>query len=47
MSIVIGLLFLLPLLAAHAGYRLDLFARLVERPASALIGAILVLTGNR
>jgi len=46
-SIVIGLLFLLPLLAAQAGYRLDLFTRLVVRPASALIHAILVLTGNR
>jgi Zn-dependent protease len=47
MSIVIGLLFLLPLLAAQAGYRLNLFSRLIERPASALIHAILVLTGNR
>lgn len=47
MSIVIGLLFLLPLLAAQAGYRLNLFSRLLERPASALIHAILVLTGNR
>lgn len=47
MSIVIALLFLLPLLSAQLGYRLDLFARLIERPASAVIGAILVLTGNR
>lgn len=47
MSIVIGLLFLLPLFAAQAGYRLDLFSRLIERPAAALIEAILVLTGNR
>jgi Zn-dependent protease len=47
MSIVIGLLFLLPVLAAQVGYRLDLFTRLVSRPASAVIGAILVLTGNR
>lgn len=47
MSIVIGLLFLLPLLAAQLGYRLNLFTRFIERPASAVIGAILVLTGNR
>jgi Zn-dependent protease len=47
MSIVIGLLFLVPLLAAQMGYRLDLFNRVIERPASALIDAILVLTGNR
>ena len=44
---MIGLLFLLPLLASQTGYHLDLFTRLVERPASALINAILVLTGNR
>lgn len=47
MSIVIGALFLLPLLAAQVGYRPDLFNRLIERPAGAVIGAILVLTGNR
>ncbi|MGH8221186.1 MAG: site-2 protease family protein [Steroidobacteraceae bacterium] len=47
MSIVIGLLFLLPILAAQLGYRMDLFARLIERPVGAVIGAILVLTGNR
>ena len=47
MSIVIGLLFLTPLLAAQAGYRVDLFTRLIERPTSALIDAILMLTGNR
>lgn len=47
MSIVIGLLFLLPLIAAQTGYRLDLFDRFIERPASAVIRAILVLTGNR
>jgi Zn-dependent protease len=47
MSIVIGLLFLLPLFAAETGYRLDLFSRIIERPATALIDAILVLTGNR
>lgn len=47
MSIVIGLFFLLPLLAAQTGYGADLFARFVERPASELIDAILVLTGNR
>lgn len=47
MSIVIGLLFLLPLIAAETGYRLDLFDRFIERPASAVIRAILVLTGNR
>jgi len=46
-SIVIGVLFSLPLLAAQAGYRLNLFTRLIGRPASALIDAILVLTGNR
>lgn len=47
MSIVIGLLFLLPLLAAQAGFRVDPFTRLIERAASALIHTILVLTGNR
>ena len=47
MSIIIGLLFLLPLFAAQAGYHLDLFTRLIERPANALIEALLVLTGNR
>jgi Zn-dependent protease len=47
MSIVVGLVFLFPLLAAQAGYHLDVFTQLVERPASALIDAILVLTGNR
>lgn len=47
MSIVIGLLFLLPLLAAQAGFRVDPFTRLIERAASVLIHTILVLTGNR
>lgn len=47
MSIVIGLLFLLPLLAAQAGFRVDPFTQLIERAASVLIHTILVLTGNR
>jgi len=47
MSIIIGLLFLVPLIAAQAGYRVDLFTHLIERPANALINAIIVVTGNR
>jgi Zn-dependent protease len=45
MSIVIGLFFILPFLARAAGVHLDPFALIVARPASALIGAILWLTG--
>jgi hypothetical protein len=40
MGIVIGVFFILPMLV-----HINLFADLVERPAAAVIGAILHLTG--
>jgi Zn-dependent protease len=46
MGIVIGAFFILPILAAQMGLRLDLFAQLVERPTAAIIDTILRLTGS-
>jgi Zn-dependent protease len=45
-SIVIGLLLLLPILARGAGIRLDPFAEIITRPAAAVIAVILHLTGS-
>jgi Zn-dependent protease len=45
MWIVLGVLFLLPMLAARAGVNLNLFAAIITRPAGALIDVILHLTG--
>jgi Zn-dependent protease len=44
--ILIALLFVVPILASHAGIHLDLFARIITRPAGALINVILHLTGS-
>lgn len=46
MGIVIGVFFVLPILAAGAGLHVNLFAQLVERPTAAVIDAILRLTGT-
>ncbi|MGD0188253.1 MAG: site-2 protease family protein [Roseiarcus sp.] len=45
MLIVIAVFFLLPTFEAQLGVRLDLFAQAVIRPADAIIGVILRLTG--
>jgi Zn-dependent protease len=44
--ILIGLLFLLPLLAAQLGINLDPLSRLIMTSTNAVIGVILQLTGN-
>ena len=46
MLIVIGLLFILPTLGTQLGMDLDIFGWLVAGPVSAVITAILYLTGN-
>lgn len=46
MMIVIGVLFLLPILTAQMGIDINVFAQIVTRPAQYVIGAILRLTGN-
>jgi Zn-dependent protease len=46
MMIVIGILFLLPMLEAQMGMRGSVFAQLITRPANAIIGTILRLTGT-
>lgn len=46
MAIILGLLFFLPLMAAQMGLDINVFSDLVRRPADAIIGIILALTGN-
>jgi Zn-dependent protease len=46
MGIVIGLLFLLPILARATGLHLDPLAEIITRPAAAVINVILHLTGS-
>jgi len=46
MWIVIGAFFLLPIFAAQAGLDVNLFNRVITRPAAAIISAILRLTGT-
>jgi Zn-dependent protease len=46
-AIVIGLLFILPVLTARMGPQFDLFAQIIGRPTDAVIKAILFLTGSR
>jgi Zn-dependent protease len=46
MLILIGLLFLLPLLGSQTGYNLNLVSEWISRGTQALIGVILRLTGN-
>jgi Zn-dependent protease len=46
MAIIIGLLFILPMIGAQIGVNLDLVARLISGPATTLIEYILRLTGN-
>lgn len=45
-AIVIGVLFIAPMLASRAGINLDLFARVIARPTVAVVKAILALTGT-
>ena len=45
-AIVIGLLFILPVLTAGTGSHFDLFAQIIGRPTQAVIKAILFLTGS-
>jgi hypothetical protein len=44
--ILIGLLFVLPLLGAQLGINLDPLSRLIMTSTNAVIGVILRLTGN-
>jgi Zn-dependent protease len=46
MWIVIGALFLLPILAAQVGVDVNLFNQLITRPVAAIITTILRLTGT-
>jgi Zn-dependent protease len=46
MLILMGLLFLLPLLGAQAGMNLNIISRLIAGPTNALLGFILWLTGT-
>jgi len=46
MLIIIGLLFVLPLLGAQLGIDLNVFSWLISGPADTVIGTILNLTGN-
>jgi Zn-dependent protease len=46
MAIVIGLLFVAPMIAAQTGARLDLFTQVISRPSLAVMRAILTLTGT-
>jgi Zn-dependent protease len=46
MLIIIGLLFVLPLLGAQLGIDLNVFSWLISGPANTVIGTILNLTGN-
>lgn len=47
MAIVIGVLLILPILAARTGGHFDLFTQLIGRPTEAVIKAILFVTGIR
>ena len=46
MPIIIGLLFILPMLGSRLGTDLDVLAWLISGPANAIVGAIIHLTGN-
>jgi Zn-dependent protease len=46
MPIIIGLLFILPMLGSRLGTDLDVLAWLISGPANAIVGAIIRLTGN-
>ena len=46
MAIIIGLLFILPMLGSRLGTDLDVLAWLISGPANAIVGAIIHLTGN-
>ena len=47
LMLLIGLLFILPLLGAHLGIDLNIIWQLVQRASDVIIDAILRLTGNR
>jgi hypothetical protein len=47
MLILLGLLFLLPVLARDLGFRADLFSQVVTGPSEAIIHWITLLAGNR
>ena len=47
LMLLIGLLFILPLLGAQLGIDLNIVWQLVERASDVIIDAILRLTGNR
>ena len=46
MLILIGLLFILPMLGAQLGVDLSIVSRVIASSTNAIIGAILKLTGN-
>ena len=46
MLIMIGVFFLLPILAARVGIDVNVFGQLITRPANAIVQTILRLTGS-
>jgi len=46
MLIVIGIFFLLPMIAAQVGVDVNIFGQLITRPSNAIVQTILHLTGN-
>ena len=46
MLIVIGILFVLPMIAAQVGIDINIFGQLITRPAAAIVQTILRCTGN-
>ena len=45
-AIVIGVLIVLPIIAAHTGAHFDVFTQIIGRPTAAIIKAILFVTGS-
>ena len=46
MLIVIGILFLLPMIAAQVGVDVNVFGQLITRPANGIVQTILHFTGS-
>ena len=45
-TIVIGVLFIVPIILSHTGSHLDLFTQIIGRPTIAVVRAILAMTGT-
>ena len=43
---MIGVLFVVPMIAAQVGFDVNVFGQLITRPASAIVQTILHLTGS-